>query len=114
MEEIDREALKRALVACRTESPARAKQIDSMLLDEPWERVAVFAASCAQSRSLGLMPWQSPPFRANLAHLKKPFDDPRGERESAELLKRLLDANLSPFEPDPIAALERAEKKRAV
>jgi len=53
MTETDQDALERALVACRAESAARAKQIDSMLIDRPWERVAVFAASCAQSRSLG-------------------------------------------------------------
>jgi hypothetical protein len=108
----DEDALKRCLVACRAESAARARQLDSMLADEPWQEVAVFAATCAQMDSLDLMPWQSPPFRANLAHLNKPFGDPRGERESAELLKRLLDANLSPFEPDPFAAIAEAEAKR--
>ena len=59
------------------------------------------------------MPWQSPPFRASLADLNKPFDDPRGERESAELLKRLLDAGLSPFEPFPLDALAEAEQRQA-
>ena len=33
--------------------------------------------------------------------------------ECAELLKRLLDAGLSPFEPDPIAALAEAEQRTA-
>jgi hypothetical protein len=37
-----------------------------MLIDRPWEDVARFAASCAQSKSLGLQPWQNPPFRAVL------------------------------------------------
>jgi hypothetical protein len=106
IDEIDRDALKRALDACRAESPARAKQLDSMLADEPWQQVGVFAATCVQ------MPWQSPPFRASLRDLDKPFGDPSGKRESAELLKRLLDANLSPFEPDPLAAIAKAEAKR--
>ena len=112
IDEIDRDALKRALVACRAESPARAKQLDSMLADEPWQQVAVFAATCVQMDSLDLMPWQSPPFRASLRDLDKPYGDPSGKRESAELLKRLLDANLSPFEPDPLAAIAEAEEKR--
>ncbi|WOH52242.1 MULTISPECIES: hypothetical protein [unclassified Bradyrhizobium] len=34
---------------------------------------------------------------------------PRDERWAAELLKRLLDARLSPFEPDPVAVCEAAE-----
>ena len=106
---IDRDALTRAIAAARAEDAGRRKQIDSMLASQPWERVAVFAARCVQHRSLRLQPWQSPPFRASLADLDQPLGDPRGARESAELLKRLLDANLSPFEPDPLAALERVE-----
>jgi len=113
MDEIDREALQRALLLCRVESAARAKQIVSMLARQPWERVAVFAASCVQYRSLPLQPWQTVPCRANLADLDQPLGDASGRRESAELLKRLLDANLSRFEPDPIAALERAEAAEA-
>ncbi len=41
-------------------------------------------------------------------------DDARNIPGSARPLKRLLDAGLSRYEPDPIAALERAERKRAV
>lgn len=58
------------------------------------------------------MPWQSPPCVASLADLGKPFDDPRGARESAELLRRLIDAGLSRFELDPIDALAAAEQHR--
>jgi hypothetical protein len=105
----DIDALTRALAAARAEDAGRRKQIDDMLADEPWESVAVFAATCVQHRSLGLMPWQLPPFRANLADLSQPPGDASGRRESAELLQRLLRANLSPFEPDPLAALKRVE-----
>ena len=56
--------------------------------------------------------WQTPPCRARLTDLDKPFDDPRGERESAELLQRLLDMKLSKYEPDPIAALAEAEQRQ--
>ena len=65
IDEIDRDALKRALVACRAESPGRAKQLDSKLRDEPWEEVAKFAAYSAQIEGLGLMPWQNPPIYAH-------------------------------------------------
>ena len=44
--------------------------------------------------------------------LSEPFGDPRAARESAELLRRLLDAGLSRFEPDPLGAIEEAEGKR--
>jgi hypothetical protein len=108
----DRTALERALVACRAESSARAKQIDSMLADRPWEDVAQFASSCAQGRALDLMPWQSPPCHANLRALSEPFGDPRAARESAELLKKMQALGLSRFEPDPLAAIAAAEAKR--
>ena len=68
----------------------------------------------AQSRSLNLMPWQFPPYCASLADLDQPPGDVSGRHESAALLQRLLRANLSPFEPNPIAALQReAEQRRA-
>jgi hypothetical protein len=111
MDAIDRDALERAIVAARAESPGRAKQIDSMLQHDSRERVGIFAATCAQSRSLGLEPWQLPPFRASPRDLSQPFGDVSGRRESAELLKRLIDSNLSPFEPDPLAAIAKAEAK---
>jgi hypothetical protein len=62
----------------------------------------VFAARCAQSRSSNLAPWQLPPFRASLRDLDKLYGDPSGKRESAELLKKMLDLGLSPFEPSPM------------
>ena len=108
--EIDRDALTRALAMCRAENPGRAAQIDSMLTDRPWKEVASFAANCSQTRSLDLMPWQSPPCIASLDHLEEPLGDARGLRESAELLRRLLDAGLSKYEPDPLAALEQARQ----
>jgi hypothetical protein len=58
-----------------------------------------------QVQNLRLMPWQKPPCHASLNALAAPFGGLHGERESAELLQRLIDANLSRYEPDPIAAL---------
>lgn len=101
LEPVDIDALTRAITVTRKESPARSRQLDYMLADPNriWQDVAVFAASCAQGRSLRLDPWQTLPFRARLPDdLAKPADDPRGERPAAELLKRLRDAGLSGFE----------------
>jgi hypothetical protein len=41
--------------------------------------------------------------------LREPFGDASGRREAGEVLRRLLDAGLSRFEPNPLQALERAE-----
>lgn len=112
MNEIDRDALERALVAARAEDEGRAKQIDSMLASEPWEEVAQFASYCVQGRALNLQPWQSPPCHASLASLRLPYGDPRAARESAELLSKMLALGISRFEPDPLAAIAEAEANR--
>jgi hypothetical protein len=70
MNRIDRDALERALAACRAQDAGRAWQIDSKLASEPWEDVAAFAAYSAQNRSLRLPPWQGPPCHACLADLE--------------------------------------------
>ena len=114
---IDRDALERALVACRAQSKARAEQIDHMLADpsRSWQEVARFASYSAQMDSLRLNPWQSPPCQAGLNDLKtQPPGDPRGKFESAALLQRLLEAGLSGYEPDPLAAITEAEQRQAV
>ena len=114
LSQTDLDALERAIAITRKESVARSRQLDQMLQDESRENVGIFAASCAQSRSLRLDPWQTLPFRARLPDdLDKPRDDPRGERRAAELLKQLFDAGLSAFEPDPIAALARVAAESA-
>lgn len=102
---VDRDALQRSLIACRAESRARSRQIDAKLRHEPWERVAQFASYSAQIESLGLSPYQDPPVYARLRNLAKPYDDPRGERESAEILKKLLALGLSRYEPHPLRAM---------
>ena len=83
----DEEALTRALAVTRAENPGRRQQVDSMVADpsRSWQEVAVFAASCAQNRSLNLMPWQLPPYCASLADLDQPPGDVSGRHESAAL-----------------------------
>jgi hypothetical protein len=109
----DKVALERALVACRAQSAARAKQIDDKLRDEPWSEVAEFAAGFIQSKNLGLMPWQLAPSTINLeTALREPYGEADGRREGAELLKKMLAFGLSKFEADPVAALARAEAEQ--
>jgi hypothetical protein len=94
----DREALEEAMRIARLD-PGRAEQLDEKLKDETWIDVAEFAASCVQCRTLHLKPWELPPCDIY-------EDDPNtaGKR----LLKRMLDAGISRYAPDPIAALEAA------
>ena len=59
---IDRAAFDLAIEAARNESPARRRQIDSMLAHgEDYVSVGRFAAQCCQMIALDLAPWQLPP-----------------------------------------------------
>src|SRR4051812_46211474 len=105
MTKVDRDALKRAMAITAAESEGRAEQLTSMLKDDSWERVAMFAASCAQSRALRLKPWELPPMHADEGPLR-PED-----RAARKLLKKMLVAGISRYEPDPMAALDRATRR---
>ena len=83
-----------------------------MLKEEPRRSVCELASYSCQNRSLGLQPWQPPPCHIDLASaLRAPFGDQRALREAGEILKRLLELNLSRFEPDPWPAIEQAKAK---
>jgi hypothetical protein len=105
--EVDRSALGRAIEAVRQRGTEDAQQLDWMVEQQGWRTAAEFASYSMQTRMLGLRPWQSPP-----CEVDPDFDgdDFHGRRTAARLLKRLLDAGLSRFEPDPIAALAAAER----
>ena len=90
------DALKRAMeIASR--DPATTQQLKSKLEDEPWVKVAEFAAYHCQNAALQLAPWQSPPCHD---------DGP----ESSALLDEMLEAGISQFEPDPAGALAKGQE----
>jgi len=102
---LDRAALTQALAMCRAEGEGRAWQIDEKLKDEPWESVARFAASCCQSRTLKLQPWDTPPCGVS------EDDDGESNADAVKLLRKMLAAGVSRFHPDPLAAIEAAKPK---
>jgi hypothetical protein len=102
IKKIDLDALGRAMTMA-SRDPAVADQLQRMLAQpEPrsWEEVAQFAAYHCQIKNLQLKPWEDPP---KYGELHEP------DHASNILLRRLLRASLSRFEPDPMAALERLE-----
>jgi hypothetical protein len=111
LSEVDREALERALVLYRQRDAACRQQVDDLLKERDWFSVATLAAYGMQCERFKLRPWQSPPTEIDDpdAYEYVKGEDIYGRRAAARLLKRLLDAGLSRYEPDPIAALERAE-----
>ena len=107
MDEIDKEALTRALELTKAE-PDRAEQIESMLKDRSWEEVAQFAAYQQQCKNLRLKPGETPPCHGavNLAAPGTGADE--SFQAANRLLQRMMDAGLSQWEPDPERALAPA------
>ena len=77
---------------------------------QPWFEVASFAAYCVQGEALRLKLWQSPPCRLSTEDGKVSDCDIEGQI----LLRRMIAAGLSIYEPDPMGALAaKAKRKRA-
>lgn len=108
---IDREALERAVAVTRRD-PQRAAQLDVMIAQDGWRYAAEFAAYSCQVDSLRLKPWQFPPCWVGPDDVDAIGDGHRGISRAAALLRRLLDAGLSRWEPASIATLERNEDAR--
>jgi hypothetical protein len=65
---------------------------------QSWEDVARFASSICQHQSLNLKPWESTP--------GNPCVDPMGGKGSIKLREKMDAAGISPYHPDPLAALK--------
>ena len=115
MDDVDREALERAMQMARRDA-FRAQQLDDMLAGEPdgrggwfispkpWEKVAKFAAGVCQAETLNLKPWEAQPCHA----LIKTPEGTKRDPQAGVLLDEMLDAGLSRWEPSPADALRKA------
>ena len=96
----DRAALDQAMKIAMAD-PDTAEQLNSMLEDGPWEEVAAFAAYHCQSAALKLKPWNAPPCVAS-------EDDPdERDKDAQKLLRKMLAACVSRYDPNPMAALAK-------
>jgi hypothetical protein len=77
--------------------------LDDIAAHEGWLEAAQRASYHCQIRSLRLKPWQCPPIDCS-DEVGVGYGHSRGE---VMLRQRMLAANLSLYEPDPIAALEK-------
>ena len=103
LDAVDREALERAMQVAQRD--LRAEQLQAKLEDEEWREVAEFAAYSCQIDALSLKPWQDPPCIAD-------EDDPdERDKKAQHLLRKMLAAGVSRYNPDPLKALAGAKRR---
>lgn len=101
----DRAALQMAIdLTLAEEDEARVEQVKEMLAKRSWDEVARFCSYHRQFDVLNLLPWQSTP-----SEVDNPDEDLVTPQHM--LTKKMLALGISQYHPDPIAAIEAAEKK---
>jgi hypothetical protein len=101
LDDKDTAALTLALTQCRAQNEERARQLDRLLTQRPWQQVARLAAYVCQARNLELKPWETAP-----CWVLDPDTADRDERDAAKLLQRMLKAGVSQYHPNPRRALK--------
>jgi hypothetical protein len=108
--QVDKEALERCLGIAQRDA-GRAEQLQSMLKDTPRREVLEFAAYSCQIESLCLKPWESPPCIVDIDDPDDERDDVVNNATARSLLRRMLAAKISRYEPSPLQALKRKQRK---
>ena len=114
---IDREALERAIeiVRNRKNDPGRREQVDHLMKHEGWFTAADFCCYCCQSELIRPRLWQPIPADIDPADIEtilaRGDDGLGGEYAAARVLKRMLRAGLSRYEPEPLKALAEAKRR---
>jgi len=103
---IDQNALTRALVIARAESGTERARFDDIEAQYGWREAGERAAYHLQVKTLRLKPWHCPPCDCRSDEVGHGYGHSRVE---VMLRRRMLEAGLSLYEPDPVAALERVE-----
>jgi hypothetical protein len=110
---VDRAALVLAIELTLQETDqGRVQQVRSMLHDpdRSWDETAHFCSYHQQMNALNLHPWELPPL--SIYPDDADYMKIRGRQvtpEAVTLLKRMLDAGISRYHPDPLAALAAVE-----
>jgi hypothetical protein len=110
MEQRDLEAMRRAIEVLRSD-PELRDQIETMLRNQSEQEVGTFAVGFLQVRNLRLKGWECPP--CDTFNVAQPSDHYGCRANEVTLLRRMLAAGLSRFDPNPMPTLERIERERA-
>jgi hypothetical protein len=109
LSQADHDALERALVMARHESPEQAAHIEGLLASRDWYEAATSASYHCQVRNLRLKPWQAPPMSVRTDEIGMGYGCSASE---VKLKRRMVSLGISIFEPDPQIAIEKAESAR--
>jgi hypothetical protein len=113
----DREAMERAIaLSLGSRDRAEAERVRDMLRTRPRAEVGWSCAISCQEKVLRTRPWQPVPAADYVAVTDRDDEGSpiMGRAAAAELLRRLLAAGLSRYEPDPLRALARIEAERGI
>ena len=85
-----------------------------MLAEREWDEVAHFCSYHRQYQALNLLPWQSPPAWIGDPDedLSRPQHRTEGRHEAALLTKKMLALGISRYHPDPVGAIQAAQKTK--
>jgi hypothetical protein len=113
LSEVDRDAFARAIsIMLRHSESIYRTDFKGRLTEatESWAKIGRHAAATCQVYALRLRPWQTVPCDAEPGEIDPPGFEHRGTRAASAIVGRLLAADLSRFEPDPVNALARVER----
>ena len=100
-DEGDLDALRRCMDIAK-----RDRETRELMAERPLNEAMKNAAYHCQHSALNLKTWQEPPCVED-----ETDPDPR-DLGAQKLLHEMLQANISRYDPDPLAALKRAQRKR--
>jgi len=112
----DAEAFGRAIELYRGMSQENSEQVDHWLRRDGWLQAARYCVAGCQTSLVRPRLWLTLPMYVEPEDIETIIargPDRRGEYQAARLLRRMLKAGLSRFEPQPIEALKARATRRA-
>ena len=116
LDPIDAEALSRAIELYRGLGRDRSEQVDFWLRRDGWLQAARFCVAYCQKSLVRPKLWLALPMYIEPDEIEAIIargPDRNGEYQAAKILRKLLRAGLSCFEPEPLKALAAAKHAKA-
>ena len=113
LDDVDAAALDRALALTLVEpDPGRVEQVRWMHAERGWREAATFCSYHQQCAHLNLKPWEFPPCWIDPDQIETILAEGPSERKrfgGAKLLRRMLAAGVSQYDPTPLDSLAAAK-----